>query len=111
MNKGQRDNRGAAQNHSKPDRNKAGRNQEIKCGNCDTGHLTIKCFKDPNRLQANNAKIGNNAKGVNFDAKGEAQGAQLRTDNYQNKGPGDCHGRGKCLPMVVVGKVNKREFG
>ena len=31
-NKGQRDNRGAAQNHSKPDVNKGGGKQEIKCG-------------------------------------------------------------------------------
>ena len=33
-NKGQRDNRGAAQNHSKPDVNKGGGKQEIKCGIC-----------------------------------------------------------------------------
>ena len=45
-NKGQRDNRGAAQNHSKPDVNKAGGKQEIKCGICGKGHLTIKCYKN-----------------------------------------------------------------
>ena len=47
-NKGQRDNRGAAQNHSKPDVNKGGGKQEIKCGICGKGHLTIKCYKNPN---------------------------------------------------------------
>ena len=50
-NKGQRDNRGAAQNHSKPDVNKGGGKQEIKCGICGKGHLTIKCYKNPNRMQ------------------------------------------------------------
>ena len=43
-NKGQRDNRGAAQNHSKPDVNKGGGKKEIKCGICGKGHLTIKCY-------------------------------------------------------------------
>ena len=33
-------NRGAAQNYSKPDVNKAGRKQEIKCCICGKGHLT-----------------------------------------------------------------------
>ena len=36
-NKGQRDNRGAAQNHSKPYFNKGGGKQEIKCGICGKG--------------------------------------------------------------------------
>ena len=49
-NKGQRVNRGAAQNHSKPDVNKGGRKQEIKWGICGKGHLTIKCYKNPNRM-------------------------------------------------------------
>ena len=40
-NKGERNNRGAAQNHRKPDGNKAGGKQEIKCGICGKGHLTI----------------------------------------------------------------------
>ena len=46
-NKGECDNSGAAQNHRKPDGNKAGRKQEIKCGICGKGHSTIKCFKKP----------------------------------------------------------------
>ena len=31
--------------------NKAGGKQEIKCGICGKGHLTIKCYKNPNRMQ------------------------------------------------------------
>ena len=62
---GQRDNKGAAQNHSKLDRNKAGGKQEIMCGICGKGHLKIKCYKNPNRMQASSAEIGKLAKGGN----------------------------------------------
>ena len=68
-NKGQRDNRGAAQNHSKPDGNKGGGKQEIKCGICGKGQLTIKCYKNPNRMQASSAEVGNEANGGDSDAK------------------------------------------
>ena len=68
-NKGQRDNRGAAQNHSKPDVNKASGKQEIKCGICGKGHLTIKCYKNPNRMQASSAEVGNEES--DSDAKNE----------------------------------------
>ena len=97
-NKGQRDNRGAAQNHSKPNVNKGGGKQEIKCGICGKGHLTIKCYKNPNRMQANSAEVGNEAKGGDSDAKNEMQGAQARSDNFQNKGRGNSFGRGRNFP-------------
>ena len=97
-NKGQRDNRGAAQNHSKRDVNKGGGKQEIKCGICGKGHLTIKCYKNPNRMQANSAEVGNEAKGGDSDAKNEMQGAQARSDNFQNKGRGNSFGRGRNFP-------------
>ena len=104
-NKGQRDNRGAAQNHSKPDVNKGGGKQEIKCGICGKGHLTIKCYKNPNRMQANSAEVGNEAKGGDSDAKNEMQGAQARSDNFQNKGRGNSFGRGRNFPVDAVGEV------
>ena len=97
-NKGQRDNRGAAWNHSKPDVNKGGGKQEIKCGICGKGHLTIKCYKNPNRMQANRAEVGNEAKGGDSDAKNEMQGAQARSDSFQNKGRGNSFGRGRNFP-------------
>ena len=68
-NKGQRDNRGTAQNHSKPDVNKASGKQEIKFGICGKGHLAIKCYKNPNRMQASSAEVVNEAKGCYSDAK------------------------------------------
>ena len=97
-NKGQRDNRGAAQNHSKPDGYKRGGKQEIKCGICGKGHLTIKCYKNPNRMQASSAEVGNEAKGGDSDAKNEMQGAQARSDSFQNKGRGNSFGRGRNFP-------------
>ena len=97
-NKGQRDNRGAAQNHSKPDMNKGGGKQEIKCSICGKGHLTIKCYKNPNRMQASSAEVGNEAKGGDSDAKNEMQGAQARSDSSQNKGRGNSFGRGRNFP-------------
>ena len=97
-NEGQRNNRGAAQNHSKPDVNEAGGKQEIKCGICGKGHLTIKCYKNPNRMQANSAEVGNEAKGGDSDAKNEMQGAQARSDSFQNKGRGNSYGRGRNFP-------------
>ena len=51
VNKGQRDdNKGAA--HSKPESKPSG-NPEIKCGICGKGHLTIRCYKNPDRKQQN----------------------------------------------------------
>ena len=97
-NKGQRDNRGAAQNHSKPDVNKGGGKQEIKCGICGKGHLTIKCYKNPNRMQASSAEVGNEAEGGDSDAKNEMQRAQATSDSFQNEGRGNSFGRGRNFP-------------
>ena len=49
-------------------------------------------------MQAGSAEIGNEAKGGNSDVNGEAQWAQFRSDNYQNKGPGNSHGHGRGFP-------------
>ena len=51
--------------------------REIKCGICGKGHLTIKCYKNPNRMQANSAEVGNEAKRGDSDAKNDMQGARL----------------------------------
>ena len=55
VNKGQRDNnKGAAQ--SKPESKPSGK-PEIKCGICGKGHLTIRCYKNPDRKQAYSAEV------------------------------------------------------
>ena len=82
VNKGQRDNnKGAAQ--SKPESKPSGK-PEIKCGICGKGHLTIRCYKNPDRKQAYSAEIasgssGNSgSKGSNSDYGGEnEQGTQI----------------------------------
>ena len=78
MNKGQRDNnKSAAQ--SKPGSKPSGK-PEIKCGICGKGHLTIRCYKNPDRKQAYSAEIasgssGNSgSKGSNIDSSVVAQG-------------------------------------
>ena len=54
VNKGQRDhdNKGAA--HRKPESKPSGK-PEIKCGICGKGHLTIRCYKNPDRKQTYSA--------------------------------------------------------
>ena len=76
---------------------KEGEKQEIKCSICGKGHLTIKCYKNPNRMQASTAEVGKKAKGCDSDDKNEMQGAQARSDSYQNKGRGNSYGRGRNL--------------
>ena len=98
VNKGQRDNnKGAAQ--SKPESKPSGK-PEIKCGICGKGHLTIRCYKNPDRKQAYSAEIasgsnGNSgSKGSNTDSSVVAQGMQYRNDDAPNRGRGFCRGRG-----------------
>ena len=85
--------------------NKAGGKQEIKCGICGKGHLTIKCYKNPNRMQASSAELGNKAKGGDSDAKNEMQGAQARPDSFQNKGRRNSYGPCRNFPVDAVGEV------
>ena len=85
--------------------NKGGGKQEIKCGICGKGHLTIKCYKNPNRMQASSAEVGNEAKGGDSDAKNEMQGAQARSDSFQNKGPSIVLVAVEIFHVDAVGKV------
>ena len=79
--------------------NKAGGKQKIKCGIWGKGHLTIKCYKNQNRMQASSAEVVNEAKGCDFDAKNEMQGAQARSDSYQNKGHSNSYAHGRNFPL------------
>ena len=92
MNKGQRDNKkGAAQ--SKPESKPSGK-PEIKCGICGKGHLTIRCYKNPNSKQAYSVEIASGSKGSNTDSSVVAQGMQYRNDDAPNRGRGFGRGRG-----------------
>ena len=87
VSRGQRDNRGAAPSQNKTGASRPSGKPEIKCNICGKGHLTIKCFKHPNRMQVNSAELGSDTKqdkGSNSDASNETQGMQVKSDNYQN---------------------------
>ena len=101
VNKGQRDNnKGAAQ--SKPESKPSGK-PKIKFGICGKGHLTIRCYKNPDRKQAYSAKVASGSsessgsKGSNSDNGGEnEQGTQIKSEeNESGRGRGYTRGRGR----------------
>ena len=62
MNKGQRDNDNKGAAHSKPESKPSGK-PEIKCGICGKGHLTIRCYKNPDRKQSYSAEVASGSSG------------------------------------------------
>ncbi|MCG8096943.1 MAG: DDE-type integrase/transposase/recombinase [Candidatus Thiodiazotropha endolucinida] len=95
INKGQRDSRGAAQGkQDKVDSNKPSGRSDIKCSICGKGHLTIKCFKNPDRKQLYSAEVGDSGVKENFNTRVETQGSQVKNENTQNVGRGYTRGRG-----------------
>ena len=98
VNKGQRDNnKGAAQ--SKPESKPSGK-PEIKCGICGKGHLTIRCYKNPDMKQAYSAEVASGSsgsKGSNSDYGGEnEQGTQIKSEESESsRGRGYTRGRGR----------------
>ena len=81
VNKGQRDNDSKGAAHSKPESKPSGK-PEIKCGICGKGHLTIRCYKNPDRKQAYSAEVASGSsgrKGSNSDYGGEnEQGIMIK---------------------------------
>ena len=97
INKGQQDNKGAA--HSKPESKPSGK-PEIKCGICEKRHLTIVCYKNPDRKQAYSAEVASGSrgsKGSNSDYGGEnEQGTQIKSEaSESSRGPSYTRGRGR----------------
>ena len=98
VNKGQRDNnKGAAQ--SKPESKPSGK-PEIKCGICGKGHLTIRCYKNPDRKQAYSAEVASGSsasKGSNSDYGGEnEQGTEIKSEESESsRSRGYTRGRGR----------------
>ena len=95
VNKGQRDNNKAAA-QSKPESKPSGK-PEIKCGICGKGHLTIRCYKNPDRKQAYSAEVTSGSKGSNSDYGGEnEQGTQIKSEESESsRGRGYTRGRGR----------------
>ena len=99
VNKVQRydDNKGAA--HSKPE-SKPSRKPEIKCGIWGKGHLTIRCYKNPDRKQAYSAEVvsgSSGSKGSNSDYGEEyEQGTQIKSEESESgRGRGYTRSRGR----------------
>ena len=98
VNKGQRDNnKGATQSKSE---GKPSGKPEIKCGICGKGHLTTRCYKNPERKQAYSAEVASGSsgsKGSNSDYGGEnEQGTQIKSEESESsRGRGYTRGRGR----------------
>ena len=56
------------------------------------------CYKNSNRMQVSSAEVGNEAKGCDPDDKNEMQGAQARSDIFQNKGRCNSYSRDRNFP-------------
>ena len=89
VNKGQHDNKGTTQ--SKPEMKPSGK-PGIKCGICGKRHLTIKCYKNPDRKHIYSAEIRANAsgsKGSNSDYGDNEQGTQIKSkESASSRGRG-----------------------
>ena len=99
VNKGQRDNnKGAAQ--SKPGRKPSGK-PVFKCGICGKGHLTIMCYKNPDRKQAYSAEVASGSsesKGSNSDYRSEnEQGTQIKSEESESS-----RGRGHVVAVEII---------
>ena len=89
--------------------NKGGGKKEIKCGICGKVHLTIKCYKNPNRMQASSAKVGNEAKGGDSDAKMKCKGHRLGLIVSRIKGAVIVLVAVEIFPVDTVGEVTHHE--
>ena len=73
---------------------------EIKCGICGKEHLTIRCYKNPDRKQAYSAEVASGSsgsKGSNSDYGSEnVQGTQIKSEESESsRGRGYTRGRGR----------------
>lgn len=100
VSKGQRENKGPQP--SKPGTGKPSGTPVIRCSICGKGHLTYKCFKNPNRNRVYSAEVGTDAnvgseskgKENNSNASMEAQVTQVKSQFSQVRGRGYPRGRG-----------------
>ena len=107
VNKGQRDNNNKSEAQSKPESKPSGK-PEIKCGICGKGHLTIRCYMNPDRQQAYSAEVASGSsgsKGSNSNYGGENErGTQIKFDeNESSRGRCFTRGRGEVIFVVVAG--------
>ena len=96
LNKGQRDNDNKGAAHSKRESKPSGK-PEIKCGFCVKEHLTIRCYKNPDRKQAYSAEVASGSRGSNSDYGSENEkGTQIKSEESESsRGRGYTHDRGR----------------
>ena len=93
VNKGQRDNnKGAAQSRAE--------SLKLNVAFAEKGHLTVRCYKNPDRKQAYSAEVASGSsgsKGSNSDYGGEnEQGTQIKSEESESsRGRGYTRGRGR----------------
>ena len=77
------------------DCNKPSERPAIKCSNCGKGHLTIRCYKNPNRTQVDSAEVGgseNGSRGSDSENEGYMREMQIKFE-VKRKGRGYKRGR------------------
>ena len=84
---------------------------EIKCGICGKGHLTIRCYKNPDRKQVYSAEVdsgSSGSKGSNSEYGGEnEQGTQIKSvESETSSGRGYTRGRGRVFFFRGRGKTD-----
>ena len=75
------------------------------------GHLTIKCYKNSNRMQARSPEVVNEAKGCDSDAKMKCKGQRLGLIVTRIKGAAIVMVAVEIFPVDEVGEVTHHVVG
>ena len=96
INKEKRDRDAAQSQQNVIDCNKPSERPAIKCSICGKGHMTIRCYKTPNRTQVDSAEVGgseNGSRGSDSENEGYMRETQIKSE-VKRKGRGYKRGRG-----------------
>ena len=99
INKEKRDRDAAQSQQNVIDCNKPSERPAIKCSICGKGHMTIRCYKNPNRTQVDSAEVGGNengSRGSDSENEGYMRETQIKSE-VKRKGRGYKRGRGAGL--------------
>ena len=96
INKEKRDRDAAQSQQNVIDCNKPSERPTIKCSICGKGHMTIRCYENPNRTQVDSAEVGgseNGSRGSDSENEGYMRETQIKSE-VKRKGRGYKRGRG-----------------
>ena len=83
INKEKRDRDAAQSQQNVIDCNKPSERPAIKCSICGKGHMTIRCYKNPNRTQVDSAEVGgseNGSRGSDSENEGYMRETQIKSE-------------------------------